>query len=433
MMSGTRGLFWLGIVAGCVLLAGCGGKQPAEGGPSEAEPAETVKLTLFTWTRPAELAANQKLCQQFEKEHPGIKVEVLNEPGLRAMDKLQTMTAGGSPPDVMSIHGAYFMPMAANGSLLDLDPLIEEDPTFDLADFYPELVEKCRYQGKLYSLPRYTSVYVLFYNKDLFDAAGLEYPNKKWTWDDYLTAARKLTGPSVTGKGEQFGCVIDFWGARIYPWVWSAGGEILDQSGKRCLLDMPESQEALQFLVDLRHKWKVCPPTTQADTAQNIAMFVNGRVGMFQTGAWDIQSLQQATTLRWGIAPLPKRKQHATLLGMENYAVAAGTKHPREAWELFKFLLDKQAQETMGSGLEKQPSRMSVANGPYLAGKTSYDREVFVDALAYAREAPNVPEWDRVSHYIQEQLDLIWIGKVSVKEGTKKASQLVTRDLREGR
>jgi multiple sugar transport system substrate-binding protein len=170
-----------------------------------------------------------------------------------------------------------------------------------------------------------------------------------------------------------------------------------------------------------------------AERRQNIAMFTNGQVAMFQTGAWDIQQMQQAKGLRWNIAPLPKRESHATLLGMENYAIASGTKHPKEAWELFKFLLGPEAQETMAREMEKQPSRQSVASGPYLKQDAGYDRGVFVEALSYARQAPNIPEWDRVAHFIQEQLDLMWIGEVSVEDGTRRAAQQVTDSLQEGR
>ena len=134
-----------------LMLAGCGGK------PSATAP---VTVTLFTWTRPGELAANQDLRAKFEAAHPNIKVEIMNEPSDRAMDKLQAMVAAGNPPDVMSIHGAYFMPLAAKGALLDLDPYAAKDAEFDLADFYPSLVEICRYQGKLYSLPRLSLIHI---------------------------------------------------------------------------------------------------------------------------------------------------------------------------------------------------------------------------------------------------------------------------------
>ena len=414
-------------VLAALLTAGCGG------GPRAGALGEPVEITLFTWTRPGELAVNQQLCAEFEAEHPGLRVEIINEPGDRSMDKLQAMVAAGEAPDVMSIHGAYFIPLAANGALLDLDPLIAGDPEFDLKDFYPRLVELCRYEGPLYSLPRYTSVYVLFYNKDLFDAAGLGYPDDTWTWDDYLAAARRLTVDDPDPERRRFGCVIDFWGARVYPWIWSSGGEILDPSGRRCLLDGPGAREAIGFLVGLRHRWEVCPPTTMAERRQNISMFVNGQVAMFQTGAWDIQSMQQAPALRWDIAPLPMKRQHATLLGMENYAIASATEHPQEAWELFKFLLGPRAQAVMAEELEKQPSRQSVANGPYVEAEVEYDRRVLVEALGYARQAPNIPEWDRVSTFIQDQLDLMWIGETSVEEGTGTAARLVTRGLQRER
>ena len=115
---------------------------------------------------------------------------------------------------------------------------------------------------------------------------------------------------------------------------------------------------------------------------------------------------------------------------MENYAIAASTKHPKEAWQLFTFLLGSKAQTTMANELEKQPSRQSVANGVFLTTQTDYDRKVLVDALAYAHQAPNVPQWDRVSHFIQDQLDLMWLGKTTVKEGTTKAAHQVTEGLK---
>jgi len=407
------------VIGAVVLLAGCGG-----GG---------TKITLFTWTSNLELAANQRLVDEFMQTHPGIKVEIVSEPGDRAMEKLKSMVAAGNAPDVMSIHGASFIPMAANGSLLDLDPLIKEDKGFDLADFYPSLVEQCRYQGALYSLPRYTSVYVLFYNRDHFDAAGLKYPDATWTWDDYLAAAQKLTVKSTDPTRQRYGAIIDFWGSRIYPWVWAAGGEVLDKSQTRCLLGGPAPIEGLQFLVDLRLKYGVCPPNTVAEKKQSVSTFTTGKASMFQTGAWDIQSMRATKGLHWGVAPLPKRKVHATLLGMENYALGAKTKHPKEAWLLFTYLLGAQCQGTMANELEKQPSRQSVANGVFLQTKTDYDRRVLVDALAYAHQAPNVPQWDRVSHFIQEQLDLMWLGKTSVPAGAKKAAEQVTEGLRETR
>ena len=400
-------------------LSGCARKQA--GGRTE--------LTLFTWVPPEELTVNQELVAQFGQRHPNLHVTILNEPSQRAMDKLQTSIAAGNPPDVMSIHGAYFLPLAAKGALLDLEPLIAADKQFDLADFYPQILPICRYEGKLYSLPRYASVYVLFYNKALFDEAGMAYPSDTWMWADYLAAAKKLTRHSSDPDQARYGCIIDFWGARIYPWIWQNGGQVLDESRRRCLLDQPPAEGALQFLVDLARKHKVAPVISQEEARETREWFKAGRVAMFMSGAWDVQVLRRSPSLRWEVAPLPKQKERATLAGTENYAISSKTAHPKEAWQLFTFLLSPKSQEKMAAAVEKQPSRKSVAEGPYLAAKVGYNRGVFVDALGYGKLAPNVPEWDRISHLIQDRLDEIWIGQKTVARGMRQAAADVTREL----
>ena len=103
----------------------------------------------------------------------------------------------------------------------------------------------------------------------------------------------------------------------------------------------------------------------------------------------------------------------------------------QQAWELFKFLLSAEAQTLMADKLEKMPSRQSVLTGPYSQAKTDYNRKVFVDALGYARQAENIPEWSQVKDLIQDQLDLIWVGKKPVTEGLKAAAANVNKTLKQ--
>ncbi|MFA5860036.1 MAG: extracellular solute-binding protein, partial [Elusimicrobiota bacterium] len=191
-------------------------------------------LTLFTWTPQPEYLVNEELVKEFTKKYPKITVQIINDATARSMDKLQTMFAAGTPPDVMSIHGAYYPAFAAKGALYELDKFIAADPGFQLKDFYPGLIKSCTYNGKLYSLPRYTSVYVLFYNKDLFDTAKLQYPAENWTWAEYLSIAKKLTIDANGDKTvDQYGCMIDFWGSRVYPWIWQNNGELFTPDLKK--------------------------------------------------------------------------------------------------------------------------------------------------------------------------------------------------------
>ncbi len=386
-------------------------------------------LTFFTWTPYPEYLANQELIKKFNKKYPKITVRQINDASTRAMDKLQTMIASGTAPDVMSIHGAFYVPFAAKNTLSELDKFIQSDEEFNLSDFYPVLINSCKYNDKLYSLPRYTSVYVLFYNKQLFDEVKLKYPNDKWTWDDYLSAAVKLTKDTNNDNVvDQYGCVIDFWGARLYPWIWQNNGELFNKDKTRCLIDQPAVVEAVQFLVDLQYKYKVTPRTLPHEYKNNVEMFSVGKIGMFISGAWDIQNLKGTQSFQWDIAPLPRKKRHATILGTENYAISSTTKHPEEAWLFYKFLLSPESQTYMADKLEKQPALISVAK-EFVTTNTGYDRNVLVNALDYAVPAPNLPQWAEISHYYQDELDLIWVGKKTVPAGLKSAVENINKNL----
>jgi multiple sugar transport system substrate-binding protein len=416
------------LAPGCTVVR----EKPAASGPSGRAAPAGVELSLFTWTEAPEAEANQKLIDEFHRANPGIAVELQNQPGSKeAMAKLQALISGNQAPDVVSLHGAYYIPLASKGALLDIEPLINQTPDFNLADFDQRLVKLCRYQGKLYSLPRYTSVYTLFYNQDLFDNAGVKYPDqqKPWDWDAYLRTARQLTRDTNNdGKTETWGCVIDFWEARMYPWLWQNGADVFNQDRTRCVLDSPEAIEAVKFVRDLRYVYKITPPTDTNERSQALDMFTQGNIAMYMTGPWDVQTLHEASKsqgLRWAVTPLPSRKRRATMLGTENYAICSQTKHPEEAWKLFAFLLSPHAQEYMGETMEKMPSRTSVVKGAYVEAQVDYNRQVFADALSYAVEPPNIADWAQVRPLFQDELDNIWTGTKTPEQGMKDAARRI--------
>jgi multiple sugar transport system substrate-binding protein len=353
------------------------------------------------------------------------------------MNRLQTRISGGEPPDVMSIHGAFYVPLAAKGALADLGPFIAADGEFDLNDFFPRLMELCRYEGKLYSLARYTSVYAMFHNKDLFDQAGQPYPatgQGEWDWQAYRNAAVALTKDlDGDGQPDQWGCAVDFWEARLYPWLWQNGADVFNADRTRCVIDSPAAIEALTFLWELRHTYHVTPASSSQQRSLTLEQFSQGNIGMFMSGPWDVQTLKKNEGLHWDVAPLPKQKQRATILGTENYAISAKTAHPQEAWELLEFLLSPQSQAFMADRLDKMPSRLSVAQGPYAKAHAGYDRRVFVEAVDYARQPPNIPEWSEIRHYLTEQLDRAWVGEISPAEAGREAAAKVNAFLAEER
>jgi multiple sugar transport system substrate-binding protein len=431
----TRGIVAAIVAASLALLAGCTVVKEGKGevsGPSEPPASGGVKLVMFTWTEAAEEQANQVLLDEFRQANPGIGVELQNSAGSQqAMAKLQTMISAQEAPDLVSLHGAYFVPLASKGALVDLGPYLAKSQELSASDFNKRLLNLCRVDGKLYSLPRYTSVYALFYNKDLFDNAGVPYPDQQepWDWNAYLQTAKKLTRDTdKDGNTDQWGCIIDFWEARLYPWIWQNGGDIFSRDRSKCTLDSPEAIEAVKFVADLLRVHKVTPETLSTERNQGLEMFSSGKIAMYMTGPWDIQTLNDATRnqgLHWAVAPLPRKKRRATMLGTENYAICSQSKHPDDAWKLFEFLMSSHAQQTMAEKLEKMPSRLSVINGPYVGGDTGQGRRVFAEALDYAVEPPNVPDWAQIRPLYQDELDNIWIGRKSAADGCRDAARAI--------
>ena len=165
---------------------------------------------------PAELAAYQSLVDAFEVAHPDIDVELIHIPGqddYRA--RLAVDLAAGTPADVFLSNYRLYAPFAARGALEPLEPYLQQSEIIAEADFYPEVMDPFRWRGELMCIPQNASSLVVYYDKALFDAAGLAYPDDDWTWDDFVATAEALT-KDLDGDGvtDQYGLGTE---ASLYP------------------------------------------------------------------------------------------------------------------------------------------------------------------------------------------------------------------------
>ncbi|MCL6519891.1 MAG: sugar ABC transporter substrate-binding protein [Armatimonadetes bacterium] len=387
------------------IVGGCSGKKQTK--------PNTVMLRMVVWgTAADEKAWNEKL-KTFYKKHPNIRVRLEFTPWERTFDKLLISTAGGNPPDASIISSVWFVPCAAKGLLEDLGPYVANDKEFDLEDFYPAAINGWgQYNGKLYAIPAGIDIYAMYYNKTMFDKYGVPYPDETWDWKKYVWAAKKLT-KDLDGDGR-----IDQWGTTQNMWqtyVWQNGGDIIDKRGKKCLLDTPEAIEALQFMADLRDKYHVAPmPTDIADIGTK-NLFTNGRVGMYFSGSWAVPLYfeKEIKNFEYDVAPVPKGKRRATFFGGASYAILRGSKHKKEAWELVKFMVRKEALRERAIKEQVVPSRISVAESNaflHLPGPPKH-RKVFLDAIAYGHTLPSLPSSREMNYIIDNELYWVISGK----------------------
>ncbi|MBW3619870.1 MAG: extracellular solute-binding protein, partial [Actinobacteria bacterium] len=207
--------------------------------PTETEEAEAETIRYFTFSAaPDHLETLDAMIAAFNEQHPEITVEVETAPYEDYFTKLQTQLAGGDAPDAFEVNYENFVSFAAKGALADLDTLSAQDPGFDASTYYDRAYEAFQLEGTQYGLPASYSTVVTFYNKDLFDAAGVAHPTADWTWEDEKAAAEQLSQESEDVWGHFGG--IQFW--EFYKTAAQNGCEFF--TGDEVTVDAPACVEA---------------------------------------------------------------------------------------------------------------------------------------------------------------------------------------------
>ncbi len=195
------------LVMAMLLLAACAPVAPQGAAPAAGEQAAASGPTTITWAfwgSPEEAASHKIVADAFMKEHPEIQIEIWNQPWDDYFTKIQALWASGDAKVIPDVAFLWPTPRyAAEGVLENLDPFIDK-AGYNLDDYWPGLLESAKYEGSVYGFPRDIEVNVLYYNKDIFDEAGVAYPTDNWTWDDFLAAAEKLTVKDANGVTERY-------------------------------------------------------------------------------------------------------------------------------------------------------------------------------------------------------------------------------------
>jgi multiple sugar transport system substrate-binding protein len=220
-----------------------------------AKPVTNIRVVSFLTYQENATGAESKIVDEFQKAHPEIKVDFQLLPFKDYFTLLKTRIAGGDAPDVAALNMESVQEFASLGAVADLTPFIQKE-NFDLTAYYENTLKMHQYQGKQVGLPASFSDVVMLYNKDLFDKAGLPYPDGSWDWNKYVETAKALTADTNNdGVIEQFGTARAWWPLYLF---WN-GTNIVTADYKKCVLTEPAAIEGLQKMVDLTLKDKVAP------------------------------------------------------------------------------------------------------------------------------------------------------------------------------
>ena len=346
-------LAMLGMTAVLFGLTACGNKQESK----SAEGKTTIRFA--SWDTADDVDAQQKMVDKFNEEHPDIQV-VLEAYGSDFDTKISASMGSGDAPDVMYMwnYPAY------HEGLEPLDSYIEKEGEEYKKNFYSTLWNYNSYDGQIYGLPVGFTTHCVYYNKDLFEKAGVEEPKDGWTWEDLEEKAKKIN--EATGvKGFSFSMKPDPYDYEMY--LWSNGTAYCDKEGKmEGYVNSDKALETYKMFQDMaKDGYAVATEKSGSDE------FESGQTAMFVYGAWAVKKYTEAG-VNFGLAKLPSfgTEKSASILSSSGVAIAKSSKNKEAAWEFVKYWTDEENNKTR-IGTEF-PVLVSVVESEKILDKPEY-------------------------------------------------------------
>jgi multiple sugar transport system substrate-binding protein len=359
-----------------------------------------IRFQTWHWNEKPVFYALEEFMNEFNKNNPGI--EVVRDDS-RYADKESVYIAQSQAKAAADI--AHFLhraiPLLADrGYIMDLTPFIEKEGGQKfLAQWDQAALEVCRYKGKFYCINDYANPLALLYNTVHYKEAGLD-PNKPpATWTEFLDYAKKLTRAGRYGVG-LIGARQEGLFMRLNPFFWGAGADYLTPDNKRSALDTPEALEGFRFYVELFTKHKVVPPGVIEQGAQEVRTQmahekVSMNVAVIQAPLI-IQAINPNIKAHevFAAAPIPVNKKRVTSVEYGMRVISAFTKHPEEAWKVYKAWLSKDVQMRNFKVYGVISARLDVKNSPEVANHKF--ARVYAAQAPYGKIEPLIPEWPKI-------------------------------------
>jgi multiple sugar transport system substrate-binding protein len=430
-MSDKRWLMLVVVLS--LLVMSFAGVRAQDEAAIAAQPCdEPGALTMWVWDENWAQVIGSAIEAWKADYCPGAEVDLQVQPWGQYWDLLKTNVAGGDLPDVFNMSQDRFFFYAGNDALLDLQPYYDEAGV-DTSLWGSGMIDPYRWgeNDDLYAGPVNWDTIAIFYNKDLFDAAGLEYPTAEWTWDDFADYAAKLTDPEA-----------DVYGAAVYSeyqtgypnWIAATGTTpIVDAGRTQCTLTEPGSIEALAYLKGLYDQGYM--PSVSivggASADDSFNFWLAGKVAMVAGGSWKLPTALEQATFNWDVVKLPMNPETGrsrSIVHSVGYVASAWTEAPELAANLILYLVSDEGQKFFADAGGVAPANPAMQE-QWIAsfGDANVNIQAFVDAL---QDSQGVTVFDEIWDKINTELvvNIFDLG-MSVEEATQQACEFIDTQL----
>jgi multiple sugar transport system substrate-binding protein len=404
-----RRMLQASALASSGLLFG-GSRSPlAQAAPARQE-GEPVTLRLQNWFSDSDMQDWQIGLDMVKAMYPSIEIALEFAPYEDTVTRTLTAAAAGDLPDLIMCSTDHTPSLVTSAVLADLNAYIEEAGDVNPDEFAPGVAQGFHMWDRWWGFPYDVSTFGIYYNKDMFDAAGVAYPpphgETGWTWEQFIEAAKALTLPN----GEQWGVWWENPPTNQYlasNFIYSAGGRNFDDELRKCIIHSEEAAAGVQFMVDLINTHKVAP-TTAETAGGDINYFESGLSAMMLNGQWALGQTTRGVDFPFDISYIPLDAEKRVVTGGSGFAMSATTAHPEEAWQWLRAFTSSEVLSAMigatGRGI---PARLSATQS-YIGAAATPNAAIFVEQLDYSFNDRSVLGFPEFVDSYQRNLDPIF-------------------------
>ncbi|OXM16843.1 ABC transporter substrate-binding protein [Paenibacillus herberti] len=389
----------------------CSGNTNGETTTPTDSSGKKVELKFATWGNPAQLELYQGLFAKFNESHPNIEVKIDSIPFADYQQKISVLAAGRELPDIAWISERMVPQFMANDILGDITD-VAADPTFNRDDIIPSTLDLFRKDGKLYGVPFSTPPSVVFYNRDLFEKAGLTSPNElaeqgKWTWEEFVKSAKLISDGPTSGRtyGANFFRDWKTW-IMLASYSWSNGSAPFKEDMSKFTWNDAYGVETLKMLQTMMFVDKSHPKAGEQ------VSFESGKLGMIFDNYSFVSKARTIKDFKWSIAPMPSGSQGTVpMMGQAGYVLFKESKHPKEAKELIKFLAGQEGIQTT-SAFFVPPRQSVLGSDAFLKQEGNPDpadiKQAVIDEMPKAKVQPGHIQWQKIDTEILSGFDRLF-------------------------
>jgi multiple sugar transport system substrate-binding protein len=399
------------LAVGAAGLAACGTQPGGDGAPAAGPTQGPAAISYSFWDAAAGQGHIDENIAAFQTGNPKITVDKVQIDVNGYDAKVIAMISGGTPPDVLATLRPTFPSWVVKGITLPLDAHLARARIKE-SDFYPNVLASWRVDGKLHGVNRSVDVFTLWYNPTLLQASGVKAPDDTWTWDTLVQAGQRLTKRDMPQP--QWGYATNGFNNKLWVAIALANGARLSDTEvlpKRLLLNQPGVTDALQFVADLRHKWRVMPsPAEIAEHGDPQQLFIRGRIALWFGEATRAPSFAtQIKDFAPDVAVPPKGKQLGTWRAGAGLTVARAGKQTDAAALFALFCAGTDGQKTIARTQQGVPTVKAVAESDlFLQGPGPAGRKAWLQSFDWSMGPPATPTWPEIESALTAELATTW-------------------------